>query len=512
MQSLKIIYERASQVKKDTLINIILSSLSALLLILSSAGFGFSFLVFVAFVPVLFAVKRGGVHPLFSGWIMGFLYWVVCLSWMTVTFSRFGGAPLAASVGLLLFISVLGGLFFFAPFTYVARKYSCPLLLSTVFIALEALKGTFFFAGVPWLNLAQSQYKNILILQFVSWFGELGLSFIIMAINVLIFLIITNNTRKKYAAFLCFAVLFMITPGIIRAISPLHYKDIKKVKIIQPGYKQEDKWQRDKQLAIIRDLNNRLSAVQKGKYDLVVLPESSYPARLLDTPFIMDVVAKAAENAPIIAGTDRKITGSNGEVKDFFNSMVLIESGGKTQIYDKTHLTPFGEYFPFENLLSPIKKFFFGPGKMFSAGTRQTILLANEMKIAPLICFESGFSDLLKIPVQMGANMIAIISNDSWFGKNQGRVQHFAVNVMRSAEYGRAAVVATQDGISGFIMPDGSAALTITEQKPAEAEYDVPLVEERTIYSYIRYIWIAFVIAIVYYLMKKGRKQADDRT
>ncbi len=493
--------------KKDTLLNIALSCLSAVLLILSSAGFGFSFLVFIAFVPVLCAVKRGGLHPLLSGWIMGFLYWVVCLSWMTVTFTHFGGAPLAASVGLLLFISISGGFFFFAPFTYVARKYSGPLLLSTVFIALEALKGTFFFAGVPWLNLAQSQYKNILILQFASWFGELGLSFIIMTVNVLIFRLIAEKNRRRDAAFLCAAAVFMLLPGIIRTISPIEYAGIKNVKIIQPGYKQEDKWQRDKQLDIIHDLNKRLAALEKGGYDLIVLPESSYPARFLDVPFIMDVVAKTAASTPVIAGTDRRITGENGEVKDLFNSMVLIDNGTRIQIYDKMHLTPFGEYFPFENLLRPMKEFFFGPGKMFSAGTRPTLLVANGMKIAPLICFESGFSDLLKAPVAMGANMIAVISNDSWFGKNQGRVQHLAVNVMRSVEYGRAAAVATQDGISAFIMPDGSIPLFVAEQKPAEPEYALPLVEERTIYSYIRYIWIAFVIAIVYYLMRRRRKR-----
>ena len=495
--------------KKELFINIALSCLSAVLLILSTAGFGLSYLVFVAFLPLLWAVKRGGLHPFISGWITGFLYFVVCLSWMTVTFGYFGGAPLAASLGLLLFISLFGGALFFAPFTYIARKYSNPLLLAMVFIALEAVKGSLFFGGVPWLNLAQSQYKNTLILQFVSWFGELGLSFIIMLINILIFKLLTEQNKKLGLTAVSVAIVIMLIPGIVNKISPKTYHTTKTVKIIQPGYKQEDKWQREKIMSIIQDMNKRLITTDKTHIDLIVMPESAYPARILEVPFIMDIVKNIAEKTPIVAGTDRRITDGSGQITDLFNSMVLIDEKPQVQIYDKRHLTPFGEYFPFENLLAPIKEFFFGQGRMFSFGTAAAILETGNMKIAPLICFESGFSELVKEPVAMGANMLVIISNDSWFGKNQGRIQHMAVNVMRAVEYGKATAVATQDGISGFILPDGSIPLMITEQKPAELTYSLPLSDDRTIYSYIRYIWIAFVMAIVYYFMRKNRNNAE---
>ena len=502
--------QQVLKLKKDLFINIGLSILSALLLILSSAGFGFSYLVFVAFVPLLFAIKRGGLHPVFSGWITGFLYFLVCLSWMTVTFGYFGGAPMIASVGLLLFIALVGGFFFFVPFAYIARKYSNnPLLLAMVFIALEAAKGALFFGGVPWLNLAQSQYQNILILQFVSWFGELGLSFIIMVINIFVFRIVTEPNKKRQVIALSCAVIVMIIPGIINKASQNQYEITKNVKIIQPGYKQEDKWTRDKVMNIIQDMNKRIITTDKNHIDLIVMPESAYPARVLEVPFIMDILKKVTEKSPVILGTDRRITDDSGTVTDLYNSMVLIDNNQEPQIYNKRHLTPFGEYFPFENLLQPIKLFFFGPGAMFSAGDKAALLRANDMKIAPLICFESGFSELLKDSMAMGANMIVIISNDSWFGKNQGRIQHMAVNVMRAAEYGRATVVATQDGISGFIMPSGEIKQMITEQTPAELTCEIPITEKNTIYSSIRYIWIAFVIAIIYYFMRKNRTREE---
>ena len=41
---------------------------------------------------------------------------------MMITFGYFGGAPLPASFGLLMFIAVSGGFLFFVPFTYTAAK------------------------------------------------------------------------------------------------------------------------------------------------------------------------------------------------------------------------------------------------------------------------------------------------------------------------------------------------------------------------------------------------------
>lgn len=498
--------------KKDLFINIALSILSGILLILSTAGFGLSYLVFIAFVPILYAVRRGGLHPVFSGAIMGFLYWIVCLSWMTITFSYFGGAPLIAAIGMLFVVSVVGGFLLFAPYTFIAKKYLNPFLLAMVFVALEAFKGKAIFKGVPWVNLAQSQYQNINILQFVSWFGELGLSFIIMVINVLIFRLIIFKNKKREGIYLVIAVFVMFIPAFINNITKGKQEITKNIKIIQPGYKQEVKWNRESAIAIINDLNKRLLSLEKEKYDLIVMPESAYPARILHVPFILDVINQIIPTTPIVLGSDRTIKNSQGEVEKYYNSMMLFSKDNQVQFYDKMHLTPFGEYFPFEDLLRPIKEFFFGSGDMFDAGENPTVLTTGDIKIAPLICYETGFSELLKPAINMGANLIVIISNDSWFGKNQGRIQHLAVNVMRVVEYGRSAAVATQDGISAFILPNGEIPIKITSQTPAAPEYNLPLIEKRTLYSKMGYTWVLFVIAGIYIYIKRKKAKSKNES
>lgn len=484
---------------------VLLSLLSALLLILSTAGFGLSFTVFFAFIPLFFALKANNKHSVLLGIITGFTYFAVCLSWMMITFGYFGGAPVYAAFFLLVFISFLGSLFFFVPFTFVAGKYSSnPYIIALLFVLLEAVKGTVFFGGVPWLNLAQSQYSNTLIIQSVSIFGEYGLSFIIMLINIFLFNIINDYKNKKNIILLTAAIFVMILPGIYRAVNPIEYSDYKKIAVIQSGYQQEDKWNQNKWLFIINNINMQVvGASNIEDIDMIVLPESSYPAKVLSTDIIMNVLNKVSEKTPIIFGADRRLMIDN-ESK-LFNTMVLLDN--RTQsYYDKRHLTPFGEYFPFENLLRPVKEFFFGKGSMFSPGNNASVLLSNNgIKAAPVICFESAFSNLVRDSILLGANILVVISNDTWFGKNQGRIQHLAVDTIRAVEYGRSMARATQDGISAFIMPNGKIVLKEDKQIPATLVYEMPVSDFKTFFSIFGNIWIAFIIPLIYYQIRQSK-------
>lgn len=500
----------------DTFIgNIAVTVLSAAMLIMSSAGFGFSWLVFIAFVPFLYVLSLPAARPVMTGWLLGFLYWVVSLSWMTVTFGYFGGAPAAAAIALLLFVAVSGGFLFFVPFSFVASRNRSPMLLAMVFVALEGAKGKLFFGGVPWLNLAQSQYENITVLQFVSVFGEYGLSFMIMALNVYIFNFLiglrkgglSDNTQaKRDLAAIAVIIVITITPGVYKKFNASGFETEKNIAVIQPAYNQEIKWDPAKRMDIIRTINSMAASVNNGGTDLIVLPESSYPASVLDSPPILDYLKKISETTPVIFGTDRRITGDNGTV--LYNSMVLMDKGD-IQIYDKRHLTPFGEYFPFEKLLEPVKNFFFGPGAMFTAGTEAAVLESGNMKIAPLICFESAFSRMPEYSIKNGANLIVIISNDTWFGKNQGKRQHLAVDTLRAAEYGKTVIRATQDGISAVIAPNGSILRIAEEPVPSIITANIALNDNKTVYYYAGNIWIAFVMALIYYSERKRKRNKN---
>ena len=326
----------------------------------------------------------------------------------------------------------------------------------------------------------------------------------IMLINIFLFNIINDYKNKKNIILLAAAIFVMILPGIYRAVNPIEYSDYKKIAVIQSGYQQEDKWNQNKWLFIINNINMQVvGASNIEDIDMIVLPESSYPAKVLSTDIIMNVLNKVSEKTPIIFGADRRLMIDN-ESK-LFNTMVLLDN--RTQsYYDKRHLTPFGEYFPFENLLRPVKEFFFGKGSMFSPGNNASVLLSNNgIKAAPVICFESAFSNLVRDSILLGANILVVISNDTWFGKNQGRIQHLAVDTIRAVEYGRSMARATQDGISAFIMPNGKIVLKEDKQIPATLVYDMPVSDFKTFFSIFGNIWIAFIIPLIYYQIRQSK-------
>ncbi len=69
-----------------------------------------------------------------------------------------------------------------------------------------------------------------------------------------------------------------------------------------------------------------------------------------------------------------------------------------------------------------------------------------------------------------------------------------------------AEVLQEQDGISAFIMPDGKIPLKEDRQIPAILIYDVPVTNFMTFYSLAGNIWIAILITLLYYQIKRKRE------
>ena len=73
------------------------------------------------------------------------------------------------------------------------------------------------------------------------------------------------------------------------------------------------------------------------------------------------------------------------------NKLEIIQS------YNKRKLVPFGEFLPFENIVSKLglKKITEGHGS-FLKGENNNSLVIESIKILPLICYEIIFPDLIQ--------------------------------------------------------------------------------------------------------------------
>jgi apolipoprotein N-acyltransferase len=190
------------------------------------------------------------------------------------------------------------------------------------------------------------------------------------------------------------------------------------------------------------------------------LPESAIPFVLnkYQNTLLDELISKYHTNSFLISGIDRY----DSNLDEYYNSMILINHYGEiVDSYDKTILTPFGEYIPWYSTLKTILQPIVGNGYGFTPGTKTRNIrlyldempnagISNTLIIMPMICFESIFTYVSKPRNYHEADVIINITNDSWFGKSVGPFQHLAMSRMRAIEYGLPLVRSATNGISAI--------------------------------------------------------------
>jgi apolipoprotein N-acyltransferase len=150
---------------------------------------------------------------------------------------------------------------------------------------------------------------------------------------------------------------------------------------------------------------------------------------------------------------------NNGVWADFYNSAFLTDSTG-VQIYHKSKLVVGVETLPFRDIVEPLMgnvMLDFG-GTVLTRATqeeREAFPLYNDIKISPVICYESVYGEFVTGYVRNGAEVLAIMTNDAWWGDTAGHKQHMAYASLRAIETRRTVVRSANTGISGFITPLG---------------------------------------------------------
>jgi apolipoprotein N-acyltransferase len=139
--------------------------------------------------------------------------------------------------------------------------------------------------------------------------------------------------------------------------------------------------------------------------------------------------------------------------------------------YDKQRLVPFGEYVPLEDWLRGLIDFFDLPMSDFSARRPQPgPLQAGNHRVAPLICYEIAYPGSPPA-ARVNAELLVTISNDSWFGRSIGPLQHLQMARMRALENGRYLLRGTNNGVSAIIDHRGRSwrAASSSWRRPASA-------------------------------------------
>jgi apolipoprotein N-acyltransferase len=194
---------------------------------------------------------------------------------------------------------------------------------------------------------------------------------------------------------------------------------------------------------------------------LVVWPESAaWPYSFdRDPSFARDVEALAARGCWLIFNS----THEAGDT--VYNSAYLLSPRGALARYDKRHLVPFGEYVPFRDVFSFVRKLAREAGT-FAAGSGVHLLPWGSERLGMSICYEVVFPAEVAELVRGGATILVTITNDAWYGDTAAPWQHLRAARFRAAENRRPMLRAAITGVSALIAPDGSVAAELPLFRP----------------------------------------------
>lgn len=443
------------------------SCFSAILLISIFPLFSYSYIAWIAFIPLLWMIRNEPEgRPFFYGFATGFIFFIGLLYWLIGTMMRFGGLSLLLSISALILLCIYLSLYF-GIFTLlidqIIKKTSIEFSLAVpvVWVSLELIR-SYLPTGFPWGIIGYSQAHITRIIQIADFTGVYGVSFIILFINalltdILIHVFAQGGKDQRYKIIAKDFALLVITFSIVIVygnnrvnLFNRQYNNNVEITLIQGNVAQDIKRDITKNYEIL-EIYGSLSLGVAGKRDqLIIWPESAYNSPVaINRGEGFDSLSDWAKNigCALLLGSPRY----DMESGYMYNSALFFSSTGNLEgYYDKIHLVPFGEYFPIKWVGESLVKL-----GSFSSGSDLKLFNYNGVNFSVIICFEAIFPHLCRRFVAKGANFLVNLTNDAWFGKTAAPYQHFDMVCFRAVENRVWLVRAANTGITAFINPLG---------------------------------------------------------
>lgn len=209
---------------------------------------------------------------------------------------------------------------------------------------------------------------------------------------------------------------------------------------------------------------------------------------------------------------------SDGSHYTSHNSALFISNYAPTGLYHKSKLVIGVEKMPYPKLFKFLDIFSLDLGGMSGQLTKQkerASFQQGNVKAAPVICYESIFGGFVTGYVrEKGANLLAVLTNDGWWGDTDGYRQHMAYARLRAIENRRDVVRAANTGISCFINQRGDVTGQTDWWVATSLTQEVRLNEEMTFYTkYGDYLGrtAAFLAVLLYLIAFSKSRSAKKR-
>ncbi|MEJ7688507.1 MAG: apolipoprotein N-acyltransferase [Variovorax sp.] len=399
------------------------------------------------------------------GWLSAGLYgWLFATAWLCGTFwwlfislHTYGGlaapltviAVLALAAGLALYYAAACAFFVaFAP----ASRALAAVLFAAVWTLAELLRNSW-FTGFPWGAGGYAHVDGPLA-AYAPWLGVYGVGAVAAGIASLTALTLHRTRGRALAAPLAAALLLLCVPasiGVLRGDGDeaANSRGRLSVAMLQGNIPQDEKFIPGGGVATALQWYGE--QLQSATASLVITPETALPLLPAQLPpgYLDAIAARYAD------GAQAAIVGLPlGDGRLYANSLLGFRPKQTTPYrYDKHHLVPFGEFVPglfrwFTDMMNiPL-------GDFRRGGLAQAQFEWQGQRIAPNICYEDLFGD--EIGANFGSEAVAPtvllnVSNIAWFGDTIAIDQHLAISRMRTLEFQRPMVRATNTGATVVI-------------------------------------------------------------
>ena len=429
--------------------------IAAILGLLFALGFAPNDLWFISILSLTylyFLIRDSNKKELFLiGYSFGIGLWSLGISWLYVSIYFYGNLGFIASTFLtLLFIGIISIYSGLTLFLYSYLRFNSKSVaifsLPIAWIAVEYLR-SILFTGFPWL-ISGTMLANTPLDGWTPIIGAQGNTFLLILISSVLYQLVSNlqQSRSPLLLFILFSVL-MISSYTLKNFQWTELEGVVTASVVQTNLELEEKWSTE---GVIDTKNMIETAIDLGdKGEIIVFPETALifsEKEIKDWLDYIDVKAKQ-KNITLLTG----IIEREG---DFKVRNRILGLGEANSYYDKVKLVPFGEFIPFENITG---KFFDILGLKLTntlPGEQIKTINAGNIRISASICYEIAFPGLIR-KTASDSNLLVTISNDTWFGRSYGPIQHLEIAQNRALEHKKTLVRSTNSGISAFITKEG---------------------------------------------------------
>ncbi len=368
--------------------------------------------------------------------------------------------------------------------------------LPFLMVAFECLKSTL-FGGMPVGNLNILVYDIPFFIRPSSYFGSYFVTLSLLFLPLSFYLIL----QKRHIGYfiIAFFAVFMFLPN-----ENIIDSQKETISIVQGNIPQNQKWDRS---YLDKNLHIYLKESLKVKSGVVFWPESSYPYLFEEDNNELVGFVKNKKNIALVVGVVR--------IKNdrYFNSIALIKKNN-INYYDKQKLVPFAEFIPYRSILGKFIPKSLDPGD-FIKGKRNIILPYKDLKIGAMVCYEEAFSDISRKYKNMGANLLAILTNDAWFDKTPTFYMLHRNAIFRAVENNVWVVRVANTGISEIIAPNGKIYAKLENDTRDVLNRNLIITEslptffDRYGYLFCLFLMI-FVSLLIFYRIDKLRKGKES--